>query len=312
MHLLSLWLIIVAPDDTQASLERLEQATVSAEPSSTSETELVAAIAAAEQQAVEFGSDPDALETVARARLALAWVHLARNQPDQAEAAMDEAIRSAMGKSIPAGSFGPDVLELHDRRKLALQAGGTASIEVDCDRCQVIINEHRSPNPSEPLVLGEYRVWVTSRDGVLEPARFDVELATAGGVQTRAFGPVETANPEPDGDAAIAVTDTGPNDRKRMLPRWAEILGATAGVGLIVSGVVLNSLHGKCQGDASNGDPTDPVACPNLYENHPQDYVLMGVGGGLVALSGVFLTVDEVRVGRARGRQAMMTWTVRF
>ena len=315
---LPLWLSLAPPADRpNATLTQLEQVTVAAEPSSASQTELEAALREAEAQALELGGDPKALEILAQARLALVWVYLAQGQSEAAEAAMDEAIRSAMGMAIPAGNFGPQVLELHDQRKSALEQVGTASIEIDCDSCEVIINERRSPNPSEPLQLGLYRVWVTSRDGALQPARFDVELTEPGAVETREFRAVQA--PAPTSELPPLPAHDGPNDKPRrrmsegrMLPRWAELLGAAAGIGLLVSGGVLSSLHGRCRGDAKDGDPNDLDTCPVLFNNHPQDYALFGLGGSLLALSGVVLTIDEVRLGRARGRQAMVTWTIRF
>src|SRR5262249_38837627 len=101
----------------------------------------------------------------------------------------------------------------------------------------------------------------------------------------------------------------GPAQHKRLLPRWAELTGVSAGAVLLIGGIVLAALNDKCKGNAINGDPD---VCPQLYENRPQDKVLIGIGAGVMALAGVMLTVDEVRVGRARGHQAMLTWTIHF
>ena len=59
-------------------------------------------------------------------------------------------------------------------------------------------------------------------------------------------------------------------------------------------------------------DQTPAHATNQLFANRPQDYMLFTLGAVTTASFGVFLTLDEVRIGRARGRQALVSWTLRF
>jgi hypothetical protein len=274
---------------------------------------------------------PDEISTHARtqnqlteARLSLVWLHLADGNEDAAREAMDEAIRSAQGRALPAGKFGPEVLRLHEDRTRAFEDRGTATIEVDCGvrPCDMLVDETRSPNPSEPLYLGRYRVWVGAQDGDRDWEFFEVDLDEAGETQRILY---QAGIPEPVLPASepvlpasepasktiggVALPAFKPK-RNRMLPRWVSIVGLSAGAGLLVAGAVLPSLHGDCTNGA---DPTDASTCPNIYKTSDAAfYALIGSGAGILALSGIMLTFDEVGVGRSKGQQAVLTWSFRF
>jgi hypothetical protein len=281
----------------------LEQAIGSATPTTESADQLASALTEAEARALEFVGDRNALELLDRARLALVSIHLALGDTSKAEAAMDEAIRSAMGREIAAGSFGPAVLELYGKRRRSLQAKGTATIAITCPDCEVIVNEVRASGPDMQLYLGHYRVWVVFADPTRAPERLDIELREPGSVVQRSF-PAKIIE-QPDDELELEE----PTQHKRLLPRWAEFTGVSAGAVLLIGGIVLAALNDKCKGNALGGNPD---SCTDLYENRPQDKVLIGIGAGVMALAGVVLTVDEVRVGRVRGHQAMLTWTIQF
>lgn len=302
---LALWFALgPAEPSPDTNIASLEQAIGSARPTTESATELAGALTEAEARALEFVDDEQALELLDRARLALVSIHLALGDTSEAEVAMDEAIRSAMGRELAAGSFGPAVLELYQRRQQSLQQQGTATMAITCPDCEVIVNEVRASGPEMPLHLGRYRVWVVFADPTRAPERFDIELREPGAVVQRSF-PAEVIEPPKD-----EIQQSTPH--RRLLPRWAELTGVSAGAVLLIGGIVLAALNDKCKGNALGGDPSDRVSCPELYENSPQDKVLIGIGAGVMAVAGVVLTVDEVRVGRARGHQAMVTWTIQF
>jgi hypothetical protein len=56
----------------------------------------------------------------------------------------------------------------------------------------------------------------------------------------------------------------------------------------------------------------DAAQCPELYEGTVSGLVAIGVGSALLVTGGVMLSIDEVRLGNEKGRQAMLTWRMRF
>jgi hypothetical protein len=237
----------------------------------------------------------------------LAGLYLAEGDATAAAKVMDQAIRVARGQTLPVHAYGPKVTQLYEDRIAALQAVGMATIEVDCETdCEIVINQRLLPEPREKLLLGSYDVWVKAREGNVPWEYHQVELSKADAVVTILYkGPA----PKP----VASVAPTMPNKPKRMLPRGVEIAGLAVGVGLAVAGAVLLSFDGKC--DISKERPTadtTPEACGNIYESSPAGFSLVGVGGGLLFVSGVMLSVDEVRVGRARGHRAMFGVSLKF
>jgi hypothetical protein len=307
--LLPLWLTIAPPDpDYPQAAAQLDAAL-----EAVGSEDIDGAIEALEQaleQAMGFpeglSTDTGIQEKLAKARISLVALLLERGDAAAAAVAMDEAIRSARGNELPVRSFGPDVLRLYEQRRTVLEGLGTGLIEVDCEiPCDVVVDERLSPNPSDPLIVGTYRVWVGASDDSAEWAYFEVAVDTPGETESvvyRIAKPEAVTRPEP-------ILDSPPPKAKRLLPRWTEVLGLTAGVGLAVVGGVLLSFNGKCRG---GGSPSSMEECPDVYDNTAQGYALVGVGAGVFALAGVMLVVDEVRVGRTKAQQAMLTWTFRF
>lgn len=255
-------------------------------------------------------ADTALADELLRARVVLAW---AQQDPERAAAAMDEAIRSAAGRELPLLGLGTQLKELAKQRSAALADAGTASIEVACAvPCQVIVNERRSVNPTDPLPFGTYRVWVAANEGNVEPMRASVELDQAGETERISFGGVEAPVP-----AGIETPESGRErgDRtqrdaavkKPLLPLWVEIVGVVAGAGLIATGAGLLAIDGKCKGGG------DSATCPILIENTAQGAALVAVGAGAMASFGAVLGVDQVRAGQnKRAARAMVSWTLRF
>src|SRR5262249_28041494 len=154
-----------------------------------------AALAEAMQHPHELLDDPNAADNFARARLALAWAQLADRETSAAAATMDLAIRSAGGRPLPLAGLAPAIRELHDQRRAALEAEGHATIAVDCDGCEVLIDETESDNPSNPLLLGTHRVWLIDPRGELEPRFREVTLDNADSTLTLDYRQVAESKP---------------------------------------------------------------------------------------------------------------------
>jgi hypothetical protein len=313
MHvLLPIVLGLLAPPD-----QNYEQATAELQTAidgSTSD-DRKAAIAALEDAIALQGQYPDHAsasvpESVLEARVILVRLHLANNDAEAAQAAMDDLIRTARGQSPPVRSYGPEVTKLYTDRKAVLQQVGVGTLEVACSvECEVVVNERRSTT-SEKLFLGRYRVWVKAVGPDASWEYHEVDLIEAGAVTTITYeGPV----------AAPVVEDTSPPPepapvvKKRMLPRGAEIAGMAVGAGLVIAGAVLLSFDGKCSSSKrAPSEATTLEECGSIYDTVPTGASLVGIGGGLLVISGVVLGIDEVRVGRATGRQVMLGVTLRF
>jgi len=168
-----------ASPSESSGLSELERVTDEAQPTEFSDAAIQDALAKIEADPWAIVDSPEVIDILFKARLTLVWSLLAQERDAEAQVAMDDAIRSSMGRAMPAGMFGPAVLELYDRRRRALREAGTAAIYVECDTCDVMINEHRSPNPSERLYLGSYRVGVRADDGS-EDHTVEIELDEVG------------------------------------------------------------------------------------------------------------------------------------
>ncbi len=333
LALLPVWLFFAPPEQPSQSYEQsvaefdAALAALGTEEVSVAEATaaLERALAGLAQHPEQIPNDSETLDRLAQARLGLAWQRLVNDDEPAAIAAMDEAIRSARGRSLPAGKFGPKVLRLYEDRLQALKDSGTAIIAVECGAipCQIVVDERRSANPTDPLYLGSYRVWVGPRDGDAVWEFYEVKLSIrneqvdvvykAGANAAKLEAPPEPElGFEPVGPP-VGATDTKPK-KARMLPRWASILGMTVGAGLAVGGGLL-LLDGACL-DGSDVEPdADAPPCDRVWQrNVPAGlgYGLLGVGAGVFVVSGVVLTVDEVRVGDRKGKQAMLTWTFQF
>ena len=106
-------------------------------------------------------------------------------------------------------------------------------------------------------------------------------------VVTREFdaGPLEVdAPPTPPPD------DPPP---ARIMPRTVESVILAAGVGLATAGALMLGLQSS-RGELAAGG------------------TLFAIGGAAAIVGGVTLGIDEVRVGKQRGCQAMVVWTTRF
>ena len=77
----------------------------------------------------------------------------------------------------------------------------------------------------------------------------------------------------------------------------------------MIAGAVLWALDSRCPGDA---DPSDVVACPELYDTRAAGIALVSAGFAAGLTGGVMLVVDETRIGDRRGRELGLVWQARF
>jgi hypothetical protein len=315
---LTLLLLFGAPEGTPTATEDLTAkiAAVLETPEAAMIGELEYVIRELEARPQDVIADKALADELLRARVVLAW---AQQDPERAAAAMDEAIRSAAGRELPLKGLGTELKTLAKQRAAALEGMGTATIELHCSvPCQVIVNERRSVNPTDPLPLGTYRVWVIANEGNVEPVRADVVLDAAGETERIEFGRVEEVPPpaviEPpmeerrkrSAPRAPAEQEANVAGRKPLMPLWVEIVGVVAGAGLAATGAGLLAIDGRCKGGG------DPATCPTLIETTAQGVALVALGAGAMVSFGAVLGVDQVRAGRAMGAGAMVSWTFRF
>lgn len=295
----------VAPDDAeyQAALQRVREAQQLAnDDAERGSVRLRDALQVLESFGPRLGKDPEGLDLRTNALLTLARALLATEDADGARDVMDAAIRTSRGDPLPAKEFGPGLHALYKERSGVLDKQPRATISVSCKiPCRVYINERPTQEKTDKLMPGSYRVWVEAADGSQDPVKANVELA---------------GNDVENIDYGVApIVDIGPVDppkkpkRLRMMPRWAEIVLMTAGAAGVGTGAALLAIDGKCP-DGAN--PMDPEACPQIYITKTAGIATLAIGGAVFLTGTITLVVDEVRVGRARGNEVALMWTMRF
>ncbi|NVB39629.1 hypothetical protein G6O69_17435 [Pseudenhygromyxa sp. WMMC2535] len=254
---------------------------------------LEAALTELHEYAPLLAADQDALAARSQAQLNLARAMLIVDDEAGAEQAMDEAIRGELGGELEPKNLGPRLVDLYLPRRVALDNQGLAKLIVDCFDCDVYINERRVEDGTLELLLGEYRVWIEDPEGRREPHRERVSLTDKDDVETLYFG-----TPWRSGVGFVRLSEA--RSVSRLVPRWGELSLIAGGVTLaLVGGVIL--AHDRPSCGVSMCTRTVKPALPFFV-----------VGGAAALLGGVFLIVDEVRVGERRGQRAMLGWSMRF
>ena len=287
-------------DDYAEAIERVRKAQrISNENPEAGAQRLRDAIALLQAFGPKLARDPEGQEVRSLAQLMLARALLASNEAEGARAVMDEAIRTSRGDPLPTSELGPGLDALYRERRGVLAKLGRGSIAVDCSsRCSVYINERPTQRRTDGLVLGRYRVWVESDDGSQPALQTTVDLSEATPDAALRFGATE-----------VSTDVEAPQQVKRIAPRWLEISTLVVGVAAVGVGAALWAIDGRCPGGA---DPLDTAACPQVYITQAAGITTLALGGAVALTGSVMLAVDEVRVGRQRGRQVGLTWTLRF
>lgn len=268
-------------------------------------------------QLIAFGpqlaADPKGREAVDLSQLNLARGLLLAGDEEQAARVMDAVLMTARERKLPIKRFGPTLVGFHDKRRKQLEQRGSAAIQIQCRiACRIVIDEQPASTNPGLLYLGLHRVWIEAADASAPAERHEIELSQDG-VSEVLFYPEVAEDDECDvmpPPVVVTAPPAPPAPPKRILPRWAEISVAVIGVGAVAAGGVLLGLDGTCPGGQ------DPVAdaseCPDLYEATTSGIAAVGIGSALVVLGGVTLAIDEVRVGKQSGRQAVLSWQTRF
>lgn len=300
-------------DEARAEVRRLNLA-VNRDPDANYPA-LTAAVERLTDFADELARDQAARELRTLAQLNIARALLRAGDEAGAAAILDEAIRAAGDAEIPARSFGPKLADFHAARLGALEEQGSGAIAIECAvACRVLIDEREvDDSGATDLHFGSYRVWIASEDPEqvegLAIERYEVSIDVDGEVETLRYDPARIVIEEPEPIPEPPPPKPAP---KRLLPRWAEVVGLVAGAGLIITGGALLSSDGKCIGAGSLDPMLDAQQCPELWESTAGGAASLALGAALAVTGGVMLVVDEVRVNGHEGKRAMLTWTLRF
>jgi hypothetical protein len=264
-----------------AEVEALTEAINAGEPV---RDQLFDALAEFPRHAPSLAADPDARAIRARAQLNLARTYLSEGARESAAGVMDEILRSTQGEALSVDEFGPSLAALYADRRAALEREGTANLEIRCRvPCRVYVNERAAGQRVEDLYLGIYRVWIEREHGDSTDSHSEwVKLSE----------PNETVVVE---FRASERPPYQPPKHERLMPRAVEITLLLVGGTAVTAGGLLLGV------DADAG-PNQQIA----------GAALTGVGGAALLLGGVSLSIDEVRLGDAKGRQATINWRVNF
>lgn len=274
-----------------AAIEALVAAEAGAtESPETAEGPLQDALAAFADVAPLVSDDPRAQEARAYAMLALARTRLVLARPGDAEAALDEAIATVRDRPLPIEQFGPAMMELLAQRTAVRAAMPLASLAVRCAvPCRVLVDEQPF---SDSLAAGDHRVWIEALAPGQPVLRRALRLAPGESVELT----YEVQAPEPEPRPPVAPPPAPP---RRILPRWASVLGLAAGTGAAAAGGALVGVDHRCP------DLSDPrqVPCLRILNTDAGGFALLGVGGAVAITAAVILAIDEVRARRARKRR---------
>jgi hypothetical protein len=261
-----------------------------------------------------LAEDPAALEQRTLAEFALARAELARGDRYAAAATIDASLEALGGRPVDTEALGPSLGALVEVRAQALQARGSARLRVECSvACRVLVDERNAGDVDVAgsareltVPLGNHRVWVEAiTDSDLPPLRTTVALDSADARVTLAYPEAEPPPPsiQPNDEFEL------PAARTRVAPRFVEVAALATGSAALIAGAVLWAIDSRCPRGA---DPTDVVACPELYDTRTAGIALVSAGAAAALTGGVMLVVDETRVGDRRARELGLVWTARF
>jgi hypothetical protein len=237
--------------------------------------------------------DAQAQEARAFAQLALARTLLVLERPQEAKDAIDDALRTLRGRTLPVAQFGPALTSLHDDRADHLAVQPPAELAVRCaTACRVWVDEQPFDVERRELAPGRHRVWVEARAPGKTVLRLELDLPPGELVELRyELERAPAAEPRP---APVA-----PPAPRRILPRWATVLGVALGSSAAATGGVLWAVDHRCP------DLSDPrqVPCPRILDTDAGGISLLAVGGAVAITAAVLLAVDEVRARRARANR---------
>lgn len=277
---------------------------------------LEAAVRDYEAKPQELLADHKLAGALMEARLALAWVHFdVARAPNMQDArvleGLDEVVRIAavLGRQPSLKNFEPEFVSLFKERAARLEGGELGVIKAKCAvSCQLIIDEARTMNPTNPIPYGIYRVWVVADANQIDPLQTSIVVDAPEVVVEFTKPPEPPPPPPPDPKPKRTRNKPQPEPQpepkpqldakarptikpsKRLLPGWAEALGIVAGAGLVGGGVVLLALDETCRDDA----------CDEIAETTIQGATLTAVGAAAIVAFTAVLVVDTMRAKRGK------------
>lgn len=259
----------------------------------TAEPALTDALAAFADAAPLVGDD-EAQRARVFAQLSLARVQLFLGRAEDAATTMDEALRTARGDALPVEQFGPDLEALYEQRRAEL--GPPGQLVLECHQpCRAWVDERAVSSKGAELPAGGHRLWIEAQAKGPPVLRQDV-MVPGGERVVVVYG--EPAPPEltPPPTVSEPGSDRAHRPDRRMLPRWASVLGMGLGAGSIVAGGVLVGVDHRCP------DLSDPrtTPCPRILNTDAGGWIALGVGATALIVGTVILVIDERRARRSR------------
>lgn len=271
---------------------------------------LVAALDAAAQDGALVARDTAAQDARLYALLALARARLTTGKQELATEAIDLAIATAGGRSLPVKLFGPAVMALHERRLAIAKERASTALTVTCSHCLVVVEAaplacaSAGKDAEVRLAPGSWRVVLVDAD---KPSVTRAATLTLTDIDRARFELAPQAVPPPN-DAGSGKGKT-PREKKpkpardpnRKLPRWAGILGVSLGVAAMIAGGVLVGIDGQCVG---GGDPEKDL-CPNVNNTSAAGIGVLAGGAAMAVGFAVPLAIGEKRSKQVRPSAAL-------
>ncbi len=230
--------------------------------------------------------------------LYLARALLVLDQPDDATAALDEAIRVSGGSVANVSDFGPSLSALYEQRRSAPELKPVGSVEVSCSGgpCRVFLDGRVLGTGmdilSTGIPLGPHIVRIEPQN-LTPPEPFEQTSILLTDDAPKASLTLEVPVPAKDtGTARSLAPDTSKSGRK--LPRWAGILGMTLGGAALAGGVFAAAIDGRCP-DLSNSDPDTGEKCRDVHNSLLTGLVVLGIGAGTLTGFGISFGIGEAK-----------------
>lgn len=240
--------------------------------------------------------------------LYLARALLVLDEPDEATAALDEAIRASGGTVPSVAEFGPSLSALYEERRSAPELKPVGSIEVSCTGgpCRVFLDGRVLGTGmdilSTGIPLGPHVVRIEPQN-LTPPEPFEQTSIDLTADAPKASLSLEVPQPPTDtgtrGPKAVGSSDSG-----RKLPRWAGILGMTLGGAAIAGGAFAAAINGRCP-DLTNPNPDSGEKCRDVHNSLLTGLVVLGIGAGALTGFGIAFGVGEAKDKRHAAGQGV-------
>lgn len=244
-----------------------------------------------------------------RATLTLARAYHNNQNHKRARKVLNDIYRSDPPSESELRSLGPSLVALGHEVRAKVEMLEKGHINVQCNQpCQVYINERKADLESSHLE-GSYRVYVEDLAGDKPALTKHVQILPGGGVVKVSYDnrlPVAPAAPPKASqrDPLVFVDPSTPEGAPRGLPRspyprakriaplWLEIVGVSAGLIAVGTGVVLRQIHHQPKKSTANSDR------PQKYETKLGGTITIAAGATTALLFAVFLTIDQLNASR--------------